>query len=285
MEIDLDDSGNPVSPFFAACSTRAIDLGKSNEPHPHQLIPARWRSTGKALTDFADELEAVELRQKTDGSALLSAYQHLVYEATELFDCYTLMLPDRIHPNGRAEKNALKEFRDAAKRLRAFTANVCNRCKHQGAQLKFLWATSPSNGRTGARLLVNVYRDGDSLVRDDAVHRGRMAGMGMVRIGHELVHALLRVDRAAGRLVAKLGDGPGAPMQARSFAIPIGDAARRIAALRATRHDDEPALHDGVVFEPGMARLERVAADSFGPRSDITAALTVESGTTTYSLA
>jgi hypothetical protein len=151
--------------------------------------------------------------------------------------------------------------------------------------MTFLWAASASIGRTGARLLVRSYGGGNALLRDDTIHKGAKAGLGFVRLGHELAHNLLRIDRAAGALIGKLADDASEPMERVSATLPIGDALRRLAALRATRHADETAMHHGIVFSNSKLLLVRVAADSLGPEVNMTANITIESGTHHYSVA
>ncbi|MFB0872147.1 MULTISPECIES: hypothetical protein [unclassified Sphingobium] len=286
MQIPLSSQGNPELPFLTACATRTVDFaGAEDEAHPLQLVPARWRAFSILFTEFVDELADVEAEFKPDGTALIAIFRRVVYEATELFDCYTNLLPSRINPCSKGERQALKEFRNVGQRLRSFTANLCNRCKHASAQLQFLWAQSSTNGRVSARLLVQVYKGGNALLRDDKVHRGKMAGLGLVRIGHELAHNLLRIDCAAARLMNVMEDRVVEPMAAVSAEIPIGAALRRLSTLEATRHSDESANHYGLVFRADTIELVRVTAVDLGPNVRMTVTLTHHLPTTSYSVA
>lgn len=286
MQIPLSSQGDPKLPFLTACATRTIDFaGTEDEAHPLQLVPARWRAFSRLFTEFVDELADVETKLEPDGTALIAMFRNVVYEATELFDCYTNLLPSRINPCSKGERQALKEFRDVGQRLRSFTANLCNRCKHASAQLQFLWARSSTNGRGSARLLVQVYKGGNALLRDDKVHKGKMAGLGLVRIGHELAHNLLRIDSAAARLINAMEDRVVGPMAAVSAEIPIGAALRRLSTLEATRHSDESANHYGLVVRADAIELVRVTAVDLGPNVRMTATLTHHLPTTSYSVA
>lgn len=285
MHIPLSSQGNPELPFLTACAGRAIDFaGKEDEAHPLQLVPARWRAFSSSFAEFVDELASVETELEPDGKALIAAFRRVSYDATELFDCYTNLLPSRVDPCSKKERQALKEYRYVGQRLRRFIANLCNRCKHAGAQLQFLWARSSIHGRVSARLLVQVYEGGNALLRDDTVHKGKMAGLGLVRVGHELAHNLLRMDHAAAQLIKTLEDRAVAPMDAVSAEIPIGATLRRLGTLKATRHSDENPDHYGLVFGPGVIKLTRVTALDLGPNVRMRATLTHHPPTTSYSL-
>jgi hypothetical protein len=207
-----------------------------------------------------------------------------VYDAVELLDAYSQLLPSRIGELQGAEKSAMKTYQSSAKRLRAFWALLCNRCKHEAAQINFLWAVSDRNGRTSARYLVSTYRGGDSLVRDDLVHRGRRAGLGLVRSAHELAHALLRTDFAAGKLIRALADQNTAALPVIGPELPVGTSLRRIAALPATRHSDEPSVHDGLSWKADSIKLTRLTAADLGPLVQMQATLTFQPPTRSYSI-
>lgn len=286
MDLDLDEDGNPQSAFIKACDGRRIDLAaKDNGPHLLQLTPAKWRELQATLEVFVDELETVETAIDPNGEALMKAFRQLTYDGTELFDCYANALPKWLAPRSKAEKAALKDYSKVASRLRDHCALICNQCKHTVAQLKFLWARSPTNGVTGSRFLVTKYGEGDALIRDDVVHKGKEAGIGMVRWAHQLAHNLLRIDRAAGALIGEFDDIDCEPTKTIPPSLPIGASLRKLAAIRATRHADEDRLHNGLEFCQDRVCLVRVAADDFGPSATITAALKIEPGTTRYSVA
>ena len=286
MDLTLDEDGNPQSAFIKACAGRRIDLAaRDNGPHLLQITPAKWRGLRGTLEVFVDELATVETAIDSNGGALMKAFRQLTYDGTELFDCYAKALPKWLTPQRQAEKAALKDFGKVSSRLRDHCALICNQCKHESAQLKFLWARSPSNGRAGSRFLVTKYDESDALVRDDAIHKGRMAGIGMVRWTHQFAHNLLRIDRAAGALIDKFDDIDCEPMKAMPPSLPIGASLLKLAAIRATRHADEDRFHDGIAFSGSRVCLVKVAADDFGPSATITTSLTVEAGTTHYAIA
>ncbi|MES1973329.1 MAG: hypothetical protein V4472_12800 [Pseudomonadota bacterium] len=286
MQIALSEQGNPVLPFVQTCAGRTLDLaGKAEEPHPLQLIPARWRAFTDPFTTFVDDLAATESASDPDGKALIESLRRVIYDATEIFDCYASMLPDRVKPGSKAERDALNEYRSSAKRLRAFAALLCNRCKHASAQLQFLWARSTVNGVTGGRLLVSVYRDGTALLRDDQIHNGKMAGIGLVRLAQELAHNLLRIDRAAAALIRSLADRGVPALPEVQAEVPLGAALQRLASLQASRHSDESALHYGLRFADQTLELARVSAVDLGPAVRMRATLTHHLPTTSYSVA
>ena len=185
----------------------------------------------------------------------------------------------------KGKRQALKDFRGTAQRLRGFTANLCNRCKHAGAQFQFLWARSSKNGRVSARLLVQVYDGKNSLLRDDDIHKGFMAGLGLVRLGQELAHNLLRTDLAAAQLINALEDRDAEPIEGVSGEIPIGAALTRLSALDATRHSNESSKHCGMVFTDDGIELARVTATDLGPNVQMRTTFTHHLPTTSYSVA
>ncbi len=286
MLIPLSFRGNPELPFLTACTGRAIDLaGEDHGAHPLQLIPARWRSFSSLFIYFVDELASVEAEFEPNGAVLIEAFRRVVYDATELFDCYANLLPGRINPSSKGERQALKDFRDVAQLLRGFTASLCNRCKHAGAQFQFLCARSSKNGRVSARLLVQVYDGKNALLRDDKIHKGLMAGLGLVRLGQELAHNLLRADLAAAHLIKAMEDRETEPMKVISAEIPIGGALRRLCALEATRHSDEVSKHCGMVFRDDVIKLARVTAVDLGRNVLMRTMFTHHLPTTSYSVA
>lgn len=285
MHLELTSDGQPASAFLRACAGRRIDLAGKGGPHPLQVIPAQWRQLGPSLTAFSEELAKVERSFEPDGDELVRRFRQTVYDAVELFDGYAILLPSRLVYKDAAGKRLLRDYQATAKRLRDFAGKVCNRCKHHGAQLKFLWATSSRSALTGARLLVSSYAEGDALLRDDTVHEGRMAGMGLVRLGQQLGHNLLRIDRAAGRLIDQWPDGDAPPMAAADPALPVGPALRLLASLRATRHADEVGSHDGLAFSDNHVDLVRIEAEDLGHDVGMRTTLTMEAGTTRYSFA
>lgn len=286
MHLDLTSDGQPTSAFLRACAGRSIDLsGSAGGPNPLQVVPAQWRQLSGSLTRFAAELTRVEGSFEPEGDELVQFFRQTVYDAVELFDGYSALLPERLASKDAVGKPRLREYAATAKRLRDFAGKVCNRCKHNGAQLKFLWARSLASGLTGARLLVSSYAEGNALLRDDTIHEGRMAGMGLVRLGQQLGHNLLRVDRAAGGLIDDWPDGDGLPLATIDSTLSVGPALRSIAALRATRHADEAVNHEGYIFEDDRVELIRVGAESLGANVSMRANLTVEAGTTRYSIA
>ncbi|MDO9489199.1 MAG: hypothetical protein Q7J32_12550 [Sphingomonadaceae bacterium] len=286
MDLGLDARGDPVSAFILACGGRRIDLsGGEDAPHPLQLIPTQWRTIRSTLGAFVQELVAVEASIQPGGDAVLHSFRQLVYDATELFDSYATLLPARLGRPSRESKPLIAGYRTTAKRLRDDCAQLCNRFKHNGAQLKFLWARSPTNGLTGARLLVSSYNGRGGLLRDDTVHKGQMAGIGLVRWGQDLSHKLLRIDRAAALLIGKLPDADCDQMPFIPPALPVGAEMRQLAALRATRHADESTFHDGLAFTDCRVSLVRATADDFGPSATVITTITMEAGTTKYSIA
>lgn len=286
MEIELNQEGDPQSAFIKACSGRHLNLTSSGDsPHPLQIIPAQWRAVKASFGKFVDELASVESTAESNGDLLLQLFRQMVYDATELFDSYAILVPSRCQGSKKEVKAAIAEFKRTAQRLRADCAKLCNRCKHHGAQLKFLWARSPSNGLTGSRVLVSCYNGRGGLVRDDKIHGGKMAGIGLVRWAQELAHNLLRIDRAAGVLIEKLIETDCEPMLSLPPSLPVGASMRKLSEIRATRYADEPSLHDGLSFSQTTVSLIRVRAVDFGPSANIVASLTIEAGTTEYSIA
>lgn len=287
MELSISGDGDPNSRFLTACVGRRLDLnGDGSGPHPLQVIPSRWRDMKVSFEAFVDELAAVEASiLYPEGTAVAKHFRQLTYDATELFDSYALLLPDRVKPIGKIEKEALSEFKRSAKRHRDFWAKLCNRFKHHGSQAKFLWGQSKVTGQRSARILISSYSGGNALLRDDSIHGGRLAGMGLVRLGQQLAHNLLRTDRAAGILIEKLAERDCQPLPNVPTALPVGNVLKRLAAMRATRHSDEALAHDGLLFGDESVFLVRIKADDLGPEVSMTASLTVEGGTSQYSVA
>lgn len=286
MELSLDQNGDPESAFILSCVGRKVDfIGNEEGPHPLQIVPARWRTIQHSLGKFVDELAIAEGLIEPEGDALMAALRHLTYDATELFDTYAQLIPARLKRTSPEHKKHVTDYEKIAKRLRDDCAKLCNRCKHEGSQLKMLWAQSPSNGLTGTRVLVSSYNGRGGLLRDEKIHDGRKYGIGLVRWGHDLAHKLLRIDYSAASLMKKIADSDCAAMPAMPAALPVGAKLRKLAELRATRHADESSFHDGLHFTSEKVILSRVNASDFGPSANIMTTITMEAGTTQYSIA
>jgi len=283
MRIDLAPDGNPVSAFLAAAAGRRLDLDrKPDDVHPLQAIPARWQQIAPTLADFADELQKMRTGGGGDGKHLVTAFRRLVYDAAELFEAYGQLLPKCIKPASKTEKTALNDYKVAWKRISDPAKNLCNRFKHETAEIMFLQVRCPTTYRTGARYMISVYREGDALLRDDEIHKGEKCGLDLVRAAHEIVHVMLRVDLAAAKLISSLADGTSQPLKSVTGVIPIGDAIRTIAPLRATAYVNEGLPFDGIAIDGQGVDLLRMIADQFGPEVSIEASLTVVAGTQRY---
>jgi len=93
---------------------------------------------------------------------------------------------------------------------------------------------------------------------------------------------VLRVDLAAGKLIASLADSARDPLKSVNAAIPIGESIRKIAPLRATAYANETLPFDGIAIDPKGVELRRMTAEQFGPEVRIEALLTTIAGTQRY---
>jgi hypothetical protein len=284
MYLPLSQDGDPCSAFLAALPGRRLALeDQKSGVHPVQAIGPRWRAFGTSLGQLVARIEALNLCIEPDGDEAMEAFRRMLYDTTELFDVYANLLPKGIAPGNAREREAHREFEKASTRLRGPWATICNQCKHQSAQLHFLWGTS--DGVSCPRFLVCVYRDGNSLIRDEVVHKKKMGGIGLVRATQELLHALFRIDIRAGKLIDAMADRACDAIPSFAAELPIGACARRAAALPVTIYSDEPVLHDGIVFSANRLELTRVGATRLANPVQVRAKVHIEPLTRHFSIA
>ncbi|MGX9143488.1 hypothetical protein [Mesorhizobium sp. 128a] len=285
MELLLGEKGHPSSALVAALVGRRLSLdgGKPGGAHPVQSIHAVWRVFSSSLLSFAVELEAVQFATKPDGDRVTDAFRRIIYDATEVFDVYSQLLVERIGPFPSSDKKRLKDYQVAAKRLRDPWAIICNKCKHSGAHVGFVWAVSETTGRASPRFMICSYRNGDSLVRDDEVHKGRRGGTSLAKAALEMLHALLRVDIQAAKFVGLLVDKQAEAIPEMSAELPIGEGLRKLVAIPATAYPDEPTPFDGLRVEEGKILLTRTFAERLLAPIKISTTLPGDGVTKTFS--
>lgn len=284
MKLQLRENGNPRSALISALEGRRLDL-MAGRPgaHPVQSISARWRVFSASLSVLVTELESFRIAVKPDGQKAIDDFRRLTYDATEIFDAYTQLLVDRLEALG--SKTDLRQFKTSSKRLRAPWATICNKFKHSNAQIAFVWAVSKSAGLTSPRFMILSYRDGKALIRDDEVHKGQRSGVCIVKASQELLHALLRVDLQAAKLVGEVADQSCSPMPAYSGEIPIGNVLRHLVALEATALPDESTPFDGLAIDEQNVHLVRLMAKRLADPVEATTTLTADGITRTFSFA
>ena len=248
MELPLSSDENPLSPFAIALSGRKVALnGGKPGAHPMQALAARWRVVAAAIERMADALTSEAFGGEEERTSVNAAWRALLYDATELFDVYAQLIPERISPLPQGEKKKLAEYSATVKRLRDPWALICNRFKHQGAQLAFLRATG-GNNLSCRRFIVQIHTDAKSLLRDDVVHKNQRGGMPYVVRVQMLVHDMLRADVAASRLLNGLQDQSCPAEPARSLEIKMGAAMLRLSSMLATVLPGETVIYDSFVF-------------------------------------
>lgn len=263
MNIGLDSDGNVPRSLLAALSGRRITLcANPEDAHPLQLLSVGWRQVQSSFEALLDELEALPRTPPTRRADVTKPFRDLIYGATELFDIYAQLIPARLALSGVANKKAIREYREVAKRLRSPTAQLCNRFKHAGAQLAFVWAESLVTKVWSARYMVMVHSRGDALVADKEIHaKGKPNSISFAKTLHEQVHALLRVDAHASLLIDSISDDGNAKVSPTyKGALRVGNILRRIVALSPTVLPGESHMYDGVELEEGELRLVRRAA-------------------------
>lgn len=229
MELVLDENGNPVSAAIVALGGRRLDLSTGQEgPHPLQALSVRWRSLSSSLLNVVTELESLSV-VKPDGSAAVEAFRKLTYDATELFDAYTNLLVSRLTPF--APRRDLKEYSTAAKRWRDPWALMCNRFKHDSAQIVFVSGKSKVNGLTFLGFMVLAYRNGDALIRDVAVHKEGQEAFSLARTCAEILHGLFRVDLLAAKLIRATPDTDATQLSVVPGGIALAQTLQRLMAL------------------------------------------------------
>lgn len=248
--ISLDPNGEPQSQFVLHSAGRRLNLGQSGEPHVIQRVFSGWTTVSSALHDLSSELLIVEGAKGTpDGEMVAKHFRKFIYDATELFDVYAQMLPSRLNASSRISKDAINDYKKIAKNHRDFSASLCNRCKHFGTEIKFLWCRSKDSGLGSSRFIACAYTDGDSLLRDEQIHHGNSSGIGITRTAYEIIHGLFRIDIAAASLLKKLPDQNTAPLKEVAPSLRIRKSLDILTKLTPTHLDFETSMYDSVALE------------------------------------
>lgn len=265
MHLDLDVEGNPISAFVASLPGRNIDLMvEGASAHPRQIIGAKATAVGRGVERVMDRLGAVQAGDSMplDATELCEDFRRLIYDATELFDVYSQLVPDRLEKAGRTAKSAVATYRAAAKRLRDPWALMCNKFKHGGSRLAYNRAVSTEGRGTSHGYILISPRDGTSMILDEQVHRSPERRATFARKLHELVHAILRTDLNAAKLVRALPDCSAPPIAINDLSFPFYGSLQSLAAARIVV-GAEPSIFDGVGLPgDGTLRLIRKSADA-----------------------
>lgn len=279
-----DSNGDPVSALIAELSGKPINLPfSSSGPNLFQALGSRWRDIASTSRQIIDALESFPYAISPDGRTAIEAFKRLIYDSTELFDVYTQLFPSIV--SELVSKSDLKSYSSAAKRLRTPWALICNKCKHSGSQIIFVWAKSRINGATSGRYMVCSFKDGNALVRDEEVHKGGRSGVCLTRSVKELLHALLRVDLLAAKLVRAIKKHHVQNLQKLSGFIKIGKELSRIEPLYTMSFSDESIMFDSFSIEPSRVVLNRSSTGRLIDPVHITTLLQGDGVTTTFSFA
>lgn len=255
MQLKTDVSGNPVSALIHALNDRRLDIVRGDGAHPLQILNSRWAAFAVSFSDLVDKLERMSAASSgADGAAAIDAFRRVVYDATELFDVYAQLLPDRLEPPSRIVKEHQDGYRANAKRLRELWAYMCNSCKHSAAKFSFTSVECPERGQRSDRFVFVQYRNGDSLLRDEKVHK-HDHGICLVNAAKRLVHDLLRTDIIAARLVDAYPDQDCDPIPIIPGALPIGSILTRLDRLKSLSIYEQTAF-DSYALKQGALRLQ-----------------------------
>lgn len=266
IEIRLDDKGNAFPSFMTAANSRKIDLSSSNlnEVHPFQALGPAWIRVIHSLGNFSDKLQIMEMHLHTkprpDSASLLNEFRSLIYSATELFDIYSQLIPNRLGINrGRNEQKLIKKYATSCKRLRNPTAILCNKFKHGSRQLALTSVVSDVSGHGCFGFMVTAYRDGDALVRDEDVHKRPESSAAFRKRVNEIVHALLRVDYNASLLLGKLSENSPTELTPPSEPLIPSKLVAEFTDIVVYMSADEGLMFDGLELEGAALFLTRKA--------------------------
>lgn len=240
----------------------AVPTSPQDDVHIQTAVAVAWRNTSQSACQAGEALKQLQAEFAADGSyhpaPLQCAMKTFIHAADETFELYGKRLERRLSVDRqKPDRILIKRFRDTVCRLGKPTAIICNRMKHLNRELATGAIVSEHSGETVFVYRVTAHYN-DLQDADRVIHKDGPV-TSYERSFHEILHALLRVDHAAGELVSHLSEnGPSGIVTApRSLGLTatldsLAGAPPALASSETTRFDGLKIAKDSVT----LCRLE-----------------------------
>jgi hypothetical protein len=263
--ISTDNDGNPILPCSQILSGRRFALKTGPDVnHPARAIAVGANAFALAYEKATKAIHTWRADMEDSGDSAREAsrtFEALCYKAAEYFDAYS-ELPKSIialrQPPGNA---AFKEFSKVLKACSRDWSLVCNRIKHNQNMLIAARYTYASLFETleVIALLRPVGADGLEVNRD--LHKHGTRSIPLVIAMRQMLHDMIRTDRAAGRLMTSLPeDMDASPFPDHSVNLRVGSAMRTIESWPLWTLAEGPAMVDTFNASGNAIHSLRVAA-------------------------
>lgn len=247
--LNRTDDGDLISQLILRLSKHAVavPISSQDDVHIQTAVAVAWRNASQSAWHVREALKQLRAEFAAGGSLkpapLQLAMTTFIHAADEAFELYGKRLERRLWVDRqKPDQMLIKKYRDTVNRLGKPTAIICNHMKHRNRELATGVFVSERTGETVVVYRVTAHYC-DLQDADRIIHKHSPV-FSYDRSFHEILHALLRVDYAAGELIAHLSENcsPGivtAPWSLGLTAIldSLGGADPWLASSETTRFD------------------------------------------------
>ena len=205
-----DENDNPILPSCTALSGRRLELKVNSEiGHPPRTITTSTNSFCKAYDSAVNSIEKWRSGDLGDQDNALDAtakMSELFYKGSECFEAYSEIEKSVIALRFPKNRTKTKEFGAVLKSCRRSWTLACNRIKHNGNAIfpvsyTFMWPI----GSIQAFCLLRP-AGLDALEVNSDFHLAQERCLPFTIAFRQVLHDLLRVDRAMAALINKIED-------------------------------------------------------------------------------
>lgn len=233
-EINADDNGNPILPTASVLSKRRLKLSEGLDVnHPVRAIVGGAGAFARAYEEAVSAVAAWRAAGATAENAALkakSAFESMCYRAAEYLEAYQ-KLPKAIAALSDGEPK--KEFKAFLQKVFQPCSRdwflVCNRIKHNQNVLASTVFSFPALFDTMEVITLLRPIGADRLGINEDFHKGGARSVPFAIAMRQILHDIIRIDRAAAKLLASLPEDDTAdPMPEISGSLIVGRAVQTV---------------------------------------------------------
>lgn len=209
-DILIDNDGNPILASGKAFSGRRLALKSGpNINHPIRAIVAG----AKAFSDaYGDAANAIQTWRENSGDGgphpheAVRKFESLCYKTAEFFDAYAELPKSVVALRDPSFKEVFKEFTSLMKKCSRDWTLICNKIKHNQNILVVARYAYANLFETVEVFSLWKPVGADSLEINIDLHKGHSRSTPLAIAMRQVVHDLVRTDRAAAKLIGALPD-------------------------------------------------------------------------------
>lgn len=255
-----DGDLNPQLILRLAERAVAVPTSPQDDVHIQTAVAVAWRNASQSAWQVGEALKQLRAEFAADGSfkpaPLQLAMKTFIHAADETFELYGKRLERRLWVDRqKPDRTLIKKYRDTVNRLGKPTAIICNHMKHRNRELATGVIVSERSGETVVVYRVTAHY-GDLQDADRIIHKYSPV-ISYDRSFHEILHALLRVDHAAGELVARLSENGPSGIVTAPWSLGLAATLDSLAGADPWLASSETTRFDGLEVAKGSVTLCR----------------------------